>query len=238
MGQHFVGGGRRGQNRDLATGRGQAAQDVPLGPKIQSDHLVTRVFLTNIPIRPGPADLIPAIGLRAGDGFGQVQPLKPGKGACAGDKRLNVKIAVRVMGQCHMRCALLANGTGQAPRVHTTNRNTSTRSQPIRQLLRRTPVRRFGRVPFDNHAIRNGISGFVIFGIHADIADVGKGECHDLPGIGRIGHDFLVPGHRGVETQFSLGFPRGAESFAVKDSAICKCKAGGRFLSVGKRHVG
>ena len=39
--------------------------------------------------------------------------------------------------------------------------------------------------------------------VGADIADMGKGEGDDLPGIGRIGQDFLIAGDRGVEADFA-----------------------------------
>ena len=37
----------------------------------------------------------------------------------------------------------------------------------------------------------------------ADIADMGKCKCDDLPGIGRVCHDFLIAGHRGIETDLA-----------------------------------
>ena len=39
--------------------------------------------------------------------------------------------------------------------------------------------------------------------IGADIADVREGERDDLPRVARVGHHFLVTGHRGVEAQFA-----------------------------------
>ncbi len=89
------------------------------------------------------------------------------------------------MGQRHMRRALLADRTGQAPRVDATDGDTPAPLQPFGQGLRRAPAAGGGRIPFDHHALGHRIGGFVIIGVHADIADMRKGEGHDLPGIGR-----------------------------------------------------
>src|SRR5690606_32068328 len=60
----------------------------------------------------------------------------------------------------------------------------------------------------------------------ADVADMGEGEGHDLPGIGGVGHDFLVAGHRGVEDQFGHGLARRAEALAVEERSVGQGQAG------------
>ena len=63
---------------------------------------------------------------------------------------------------------------------------------------------------------------------------MGKGEGDDLAGIGGIGHDLLIAGHRGVEDQFRHHLAGCAEALAVKDGSVGKRKAGGRFVGHGK----
>ena len=41
------------------------------------------------------------------------------------------------------------------------------------------------------------------FAIASGIADLRVGEGHDLPGIGGIGEDLLVAGHRGIENHLA-----------------------------------
>ena len=60
-----------------------------------------------------------------------------------------------------------------------------------------------GRVPLHHHAGGEGLGGLVVLGVHPDVADVREGEGDDLPGVGGIGHDLLVAGHRGVEAELA-----------------------------------
>ena len=52
-------------------------------------------------------------------------------------------------------------------------------------------------------ALLSQIDGFDIFVVGADIADMGKGEGDDLRGVGRVGENFLIAGHGGVEADFA-----------------------------------
>ena len=49
---------------------------------------------------------------------------------------------------------------------------------------------------------------------------MGEGECYDLTRIGWVGHDFLVPGYRGVETHFTDGFTVSTCALAPKQCAV------------------
>ena len=101
------------------------------------------------------------------------------------------------------------------------------------------PVARFGRVPFHHHAVGDGVGGFIIVGVDADVADMREGEGDDLARIGRVGHDFLIAGHRGVEAQFRHGLAGGAKAHAVEQRAVGQCQTGGRVVGSARcRHVG
>ena len=53
---------------------------------------------------------------------------------------------------------------------------------------------------------------------------MGIGERNNLPSVGRVGENFLVPGHGRVEHHLSNGFTLGAHRQAVKKGAIFKCE--------------
>src|SRR6516162_2250567 len=51
-----------------------------------------------------------------------------------------------------------------------------------------------------------------------------KGEGNDLPGIGRIGENLLIAGHRGVEADLAHGIAGGAEAEPFEYGAVGKDK--------------
>ena len=63
---------------------------------------------------------------------------------------------------------------------------------------------------------------FHILVVRPDVADVRKGEGDDLPRVGRVGHRFLVTGHRGVEAQLADRLPFRAEPVAPDRPAVGK----------------
>jgi hypothetical protein len=73
--------------------------------------------------------------------------------------------------------------------------------------------------------------------IGADIADMGKGEGDELAGIGRVGQDFLIPGHGGVETHLAKSRAGGAKSKAFKHRSVGKDQSV-RFSGAVSRRLG
>ena len=69
-----------------------------------------------------------------------------------------------------------------------------------------------------------------VFVVGADIADMRKGEGDELPGIGGIGEDLLIAGHRGVEADFADGLAFRAEAKTFQHGAIGKHEERGRFV--------
>ncbi|MCY1466197.1 hypothetical protein D9M71_844590 [compost metagenome] len=53
---------------------------------------------------------------------------------------------------------------------------------------------------------------------------IGQGD--DLLGVGRIGKDFLVAGHGGVEHHLTNGLTVGTDGFTAKNAAVGKCEYG------------
>jgi hypothetical protein len=53
--------------------------------------------------------------------------------------------------------------------------------------------------------------GFFVIGIRAGVSDMRIGEADDLPGVTRVGENFLVTGEAGIENDFATaaGFRSG-----------------------------
>ena len=64
------------------------------------------------------------------------------------------------------------------------------------------------------------VDGFDVFFVGADIADVREGEGNELPGIGRVGEDFLIARHGGVEADLADRVPGGAQSEAFQNGPV------------------
>ena len=65
-----------------------------------------------------------------------------------------------------------------------------------------------------------GPIGFLVDGIDPRIAELGIGEGHELTRIARIGHDFLVTGHAGVEHHFAKDRSRCTKTLTAQHGAI------------------
>ena len=142
------------------------------------------------------------------------------------------------MRQRDMRRALLPDRTSQAAGVDAAHSDAPGRGQPAFEIVGRTPVRRVGRVPFDDHSGRDGLCRFVVVGCGAGVADMRESEGHDLSGIAGVGHDLLIAGHGGVETQLGHGDASRAESATLEDRAVGKGETGGRGLGHGILRIG
>ena len=111
--RHHVGKcGRGWQDDDIAPCRCKAPQDIAFGTIVQRDNLMLWRQLRCIPIWPCPPHLVPAIRLRAGDVFGQIEAFQADKTTCRLYQCFDIEHTVRVVSQRHMRRAQLADGAG------------------------------------------------------------------------------------------------------------------------------
>src|SRR6267154_1581672 len=62
-----------------------------------------------------------------------------------------------------------------------------------------------------------------------------EGEGDDLPGIGRVGQDFLIARDAGVEADLADGASRGAESVAPEYRAVGENQRAGWLRPPGRR---
>ena len=95
-------------------------------------------------------------------------------------------------------------------------------------------VRRLGDRGTQDDAARAGgrrqVDGLDVLLVGADVADVREREGDDLPGVGGIGEDLLVAGHRGVEADFADGVAFRAEAKALQHGTVGKHEERGRFV--------
>ena len=78
-----------------------------------------------------------------------------------------------------------------------------------------------------------GLGRLDVLVIGADIADMREGEGDDLPGVGRVGHHFLIAGHGGVEAQFPDRLALCAEAPAPDDPPVGEDNDRGGALGLG-----
>ena len=87
-------------------------------------------------------------------------------------------------------------------------------------FLIRAPVAGDGGELAHSKALDVRLPGFVIRGAGAVITDLRVGENDNLPGIGGIGEDFLVPGNSGIEDNFAGTFGGRTKTPAFEDRAV------------------
>jgi hypothetical protein len=102
-------------------------------------------------------------------------------------------------------------------------------------VLRRAEVAGQQRQVLDDEASGMDLVGFDVLRIDAIVADVRIREGHDLLAVARVGEDFLVAGHRGVEHHFADGGAGGSDRIADKDRAVCERQDGGREGSLKRQ---
>ncbi len=131
-------------------------------------------------------------------------------------------MAVRRMGDHAIRRAEIADADGQRARIDAADTNQIICLQPRVEMFLGTPIRRIGYRGAQHQSACRRFDGLDVFGIRADIADMRKGDCDDLPGIAGVRQDFLIAGHRCVETDFAGGIARSAEAITPKYRTIRK----------------
>ena len=147
---------------------------------------------------------------------------------------MQVELAVPGVGDHGVGHALAADQRRQRPRVDAGEADDAARLQPLVEMLGGAVVRGVGDGRAQDHAARarrrRHVHRLDILVVGADIADMREGEGDELPGIGGIGEDLLIAGHRGVEADFTDGLAFGAETEAFEHRAIGEHEERGRFV--------
>ena len=128
------------------------------------------------------------------------------------------------MGDHRVGHALLADEGGQRAGVDAGEPDDAAAFQPLVEMPRGAVIRRRRDGAVQHDAARAGrrrkVDGLDVVLVGADIADMREGEGDDLAGIGRIGEDFLVAGHRGIEADLADGMAGGAKAEAFEHRAV------------------
>jgi hypothetical protein len=175
-------------------------------------------------------------------------PSRPGHSRAFFLQRVQIELAVRRMRDHAIRHALVANERGEGAGVDAGNADDAARFQPRIEVAARAIVRGLGDVGLQNRAAcavrRRHVHGFDVFVVYADVSNMRKREGDDLAGIGGVGEDFLIAGHRGVEAHladFGAGrakavtFENRAVSQHQQGRGLMLCPAVRRLFRVHKR---
>ena len=153
-----------------------------------------------------------------------------------------VEIAVGRVRDDAVGHAVLADAGGQRAGVDAGDADDVALLQPGIELLGGAVVRRVGDVGAQHAAADARQGGHVhrldVFVVGADIADMREGEGDDLAGVGGIGEDLLVAGHRGVEADLAGRVADRADAVAFEARAVVEDQEGGRRLLLPAGHGG
>ncbi len=154
-------------------------------------------------------------------------PLSPGKARSGAQRDVGIG-AVRSRDAAALGAAL-AQDPGELARVDARDRDGLALDQELRQRMARAPARMQQRQVADHEPCGMDRVGLEVLGSDAGVADVGIGERDDLAGIGRVGQDFLVARHRGVEHDLAGRDAGSADRNAPKHRAVlerehCRCR--------------
>ena len=139
--------------------------------------------------------------------------------------------------ECAVLCAGAAQQAGQPPGVDAGDADEAAPLEPAFEVLHRAPVGWLGDVGAQHEPERRRGARLQVVLVGPHIANMGKCEGDDLPGVGGIGQDLLVAAHRGVEADLAHGLAHGAKAAAAKDRSVGERerRCGGRRSSPGHR---
>ena len=206
-------------HRHAAAVVGEHAQDVALDAVVVGDDVQPLLRADDRPrfIQPDAA-VVPLVRLLGRDDLGEVHALEAGKAPRQMHGRRFVDL-VAGDDATGLRAAL-AQHARQASRVDAGNGDDAAPLEEFLQRIGRAPVARHLRQIAHHEAGGIDLAGFHVFRRRADVADVRIGESDDLAGIGRVGENFLITGHRGVEHHFSGRVAIGTDGLAAEERAV------------------
>ena len=168
-------------------------------------------------------------------------PTSPGQARASSSRAARSKAPSRSWMMVAFGMPFCADQAGQRARVDAGKADDAARLQPQVEMAGGAVVGRVGDVgPEDAAAHARGggeVDRLDVLVVDADIADMREGEGDDLAGIGRVGQDLLVAGHRRVEADLADGGAFRAEPHALDHGAVGKHEERGR-ARVGPGRVG
>src|SRR3546814_12341649 len=133
-----------------------------------------------------------------------------------------------------MGCAGEANAAGERAGVYARQANAVVGLHPLIKGLDITEIAWLRHILTHNAAKGMGRVSLHIRKIGADIADMGKGEVDDLPGIARVSHDLLIAGHRRVEADLANRLANRAETATDQAGTVSKAQYPPRSCGPGQ----
>ena len=224
----------RGHHRDLAAFAGEQPQDVALDAVIDGDDVELGRGLPAEPVAPGPRRLVPGKTLAGGHQRHQVHAFEARPFAGLFLQAVQVELAASGVRDHGVGHALGTDQRGQRAGVDPRKSDDAARLQPLVEMAGGAVVRGIGDGRAQDYAARprrrRHVHRLDILVVGADIADMREGEGDELSGIGGIGENFLIAGHRGVEADFADGVTFRAEAKTLQHGAIGKHEERGRFV--------
>ncbi len=130
-------------------------------------------------------------------------PSSPGQSAASFCSASTSNFAVGAMRDRDRRRPLAPHQPGQRARIDAADPDPPPFRHPSGEILPCAVIARPRHRLAHHRAQRMRLGRFDILVVGADIADVREGEGDHLPRVARVGHHFLVTGHRGVEAQLA-----------------------------------
>ena len=168
----------------------------------------------------------------------KVEPLQPAPLFRLLFQGFEVEFSVRIMSDNRIWRPAHPDPPRQCARIDAGKPDLSVGYAPFYKLVLRAEARMRRDLLPHHQPHRAQPTALVIFLVRADIADMREGERHDLAVVGRIGHHFLIPGHRGVEADFAHCVTAGAEALAPDYGAVAKDEDSGRAFGLRVRRCG
>ena len=230
--QNLLGGRRRRHDRHRAAAVVEEPQDVALDPVVDRHDVEARLEPPAVAALQRPARLVPVVALGRADRGTRSMPSMPGQRAASARSASRSKApsgawAMTAFGMPALRISVVS------ARVSTPARPTMPRD--LSQASSRPWARKFDgsrEVGAEDRADRGGRGGGVddldVLVVDADDADMGEGEGDDLGGVGRVGQDLLIAGHRGVEADLADRRAGRADAEAFDHVAVREHEHAGR----------
>ena len=123
-----------------------------------------------------------------------------------------------------MGCAHVADASGQGPGVDPGKTDDTAPFHPAVEIALIAPIGRIGRCIAEDRPAGRGVRAaadlFDILDIGPRVSDVRKGEGQDLAHVGRVGQDFLIAGHGGVEDHLAERRAYSTAAEALQDGSV------------------
>ena len=186
-----------------------------------------RLWLSVIAVAPDAA-IIPLIGLFGRNYFCQVHALQAGELARHVDCVLFRSIAGH---DAPGLCAFFTDDAGQPARIDVGYGHHPAFGEEFIQRMCRPPVVvQDWQIP-DDEAAGIHLTGFQVLRVGTGITDVGIRQGNQLAAVRRVGQDFLVARHGGVEHHLPAGVTVDADRPAPEDGAVLERKHS-RFIQL------